>query len=162
MATLWTNNSLSTGFYDESSQPDAPLSTDSFVPSLPPCMANSAPQSSSTVSVPVAVSVPDPAFLVLVVNTVKAFLVGEKDPGPTSNNGCVLRLVIQLAWRHRQLLGAFPINRPVCSSKRRRSYLLGTFFRNNSRCLRLQRLKVDLILRCPPLLPYSQPRTRWF
>ena len=51
-------------------------------------MANSGPQSSSTVSIPVAVSVPDPAFLVLVVNAVKAFLVAEKDPGPTSNNVC--------------------------------------------------------------------------
>ena len=121
MTTLWTNNSLSAGFYDESSQPDALLSTDSSVPSSPPCMANSAPQSSSTVSVPVAVSVPDPAFLALVVIAVKAFLVAEKDPGPTSNNGCVLRLVIQLAWRHRQLLGAFPLNRPVCPNKRRRS-----------------------------------------
>ena len=91
------------------------------MPSSPLCIVSSAPQSSSTVSVPVAVSVPDPAFLVLVVNTVKVFLVAEKDPGPTSNNECVLRLVIQLAWRHRQLLGAFPLNRPVCPSKRRRS-----------------------------------------
>ena len=121
MTTLWTNNSLSASFYDESSQPDALLSTESSVPSCRPCMANSAPQSSSAVSVPVAVSVPDPAFLGLVVNAVKAFLVAEKDPGPTSNNGCVLCLVIQLAWRHRQLLGAFPLNRPVCPSKRRRS-----------------------------------------
>ena len=75
MATLWTNNSLSTGFYDESSQPDALLSTESSVPSSPPCIASSAPQSSSTVSVPVAIRVPDPAFLVHVVNAVKAFLV---------------------------------------------------------------------------------------
>ena len=121
MTTLWTNNSLSAGFYDESSQPDALLSTKSSVPSCPPCMANSAPQSSSTVSVPVAISVPNPTFLALVVNAAKAFLVTKKDPGPTSNNGYVLCLVIQLVWHHRQLLGAFLLNRPVCPGKRRRS-----------------------------------------
>ena len=57
MTARWTNNSLSAGFYDENSQPDAFLSTESSVPSSPPCMADSAPQSSSTVSIPVAASV---------------------------------------------------------------------------------------------------------
>ena len=44
------------------------------------------PQFSLTVSVPVAASVPDQAFLALVVEAVKACLEVEKDPGPTSSN----------------------------------------------------------------------------
>lgn len=57
-------------------------------------MANSAPQSSLTVSVTVAASVPDLVFLAVVVDAAKASLAAEKDPGPTSNNVCVLRLVV--------------------------------------------------------------------
>jgi len=70
MTAHQTNNSLSAGFQDGNSQPDAIVSTESSVPSPPPCVANSAPWSSLTVSVPVAASVPDPAFLALVVDVV--------------------------------------------------------------------------------------------
>ena len=43
MTAYRTNNSLSVGFQDRNSQPDAIVSTKSSVPSPPPCVANSAP-----------------------------------------------------------------------------------------------------------------------
>ena len=86
MTACRTHNSLSAGFQDKNSQPGAFLSTESSVPSPPLCVANSAPQSSLTIPIPVAAIVPDLTFLALVVDAAKASLEVEKDPGPTSSN----------------------------------------------------------------------------
>ena len=82
-----TNNSSAASLDGENSLPYTLLHAKSSVPSSPASAANSAPQSSSTVSAPVvAAGVHDPALIAVIVDAVKASLAAEKSPGSTSSN----------------------------------------------------------------------------
>ena len=88
MTARRTNNSLA-GSLDrgENSPSDTLLHTKSSIPSSPASAANSAPQSSSTVSAPVvAAGVHDPTLIAEIVDVVKASLAAEKGRGSTSSN----------------------------------------------------------------------------
>ena len=83
MTARRTNSSLD----GENPPSDTVLHTESSVPLLLASAANSAPQTSSTVSAPVvAARVHDPALIAVIIDAVKASLVAEKGPGSTSSN----------------------------------------------------------------------------
>ena len=88
MTARRTNNSLAASLdRGENSPSDTLLHTKSSIPSSPASAANSAPQSSSTVSAPVvAAGVHDPTLIAEIVDVVKASLAAEKGPGSTSSN----------------------------------------------------------------------------
>ena len=71
----------------ENSSSGTLLQAESSGPSSPASAANSAPQTSSTVSAPVvAVGVHDLTLIVAIVDAVKASLAAEKGPGSSSSN----------------------------------------------------------------------------
>ena len=83
MTARRTNSSLD----GENPPSDTVLHTESSVPLSLASAANSAPQTSSTVSAPVvAARVHDPALIAVIIDAVKASLVAEKGPGSTSSN----------------------------------------------------------------------------
>ena len=88
MTARRTNSSLAASLdRGENSPSDTLLHAESSIPSSPASAANSAPQSSSTVSAPVvAAGVHDPALIAVIVDAVKASLAAEKGPGSTSSN----------------------------------------------------------------------------
>ena len=159
MTARRTNNSLAAHLDGENSSSDTLLQAESSGPSSLAPAANSAPQTSSTVSAPVvAAGVHDPALIAAIVDAVKVSLAAEKGPGSSSSNlrGNSDSVEPQAA------LGVFPPHRPACRSKRRPFLLLDAPFRSNRRYLHLQPRKVGLILLCHPLLPLLQPRAGRF
>ena len=87
MTTRRTNNSLAARLDGENSSSDTLLQAESSGPSSLASAANSAPQTSSTVSAPVvAAGVHDPALIAAIVDAVKASLAAEKGPGSSSSN----------------------------------------------------------------------------
>ena len=87
MTARQTNSSLAASLDGENSPSDTVLHTESSVPLSLASAANSAPQTSSTVSAPVvAACVHDPALIAVIIDGVKASLVVEKGPGSTSSN----------------------------------------------------------------------------
>ena len=88
MTARRTNNSLAASLdRGENSPSDTLLHAESSIPSSPASAANSAPQSSSTVSAPVvAAGVHDPALIAVIVDAVKDSLAAGKSPGSTSSN----------------------------------------------------------------------------
>ena len=82
-----TNNSLAAHLDGENSSSDTLLQAESSGPSSLASVANTAPQTSSTVSAPVvAAGVHDPALIAAIVDAVKASLAAEKGPGSSSSN----------------------------------------------------------------------------
>ena len=76
-----TNHSLAASLDGENWLPYTLPHAKSSVPSSPASAANSAPQSSSTVSAPVvAAGVDDPALIAVIVDAVKTSLAAEKKP----------------------------------------------------------------------------------
>ena len=87
MTARRTNNSLAARLDGENSSSDTLLQAESSGPSSLASAANSAPQTSSTVSAPVvAAGVHDPALIAAIVDAVKASLAAEKGPGSSSSN----------------------------------------------------------------------------
>ena len=87
MTARQTNSSLAASLDGENLPSDTVLDAESSVPLLLASAANSAPQTSSTVSAPVvAARVHDPALIAVIIDAVKASLVAEKGPGSTSSN----------------------------------------------------------------------------
>ena len=151
MTTRWTNNSLAASLDRENLPSDTLLQAELSVPSLPASAANSLPQSSSTVSAPVvAAGVHDPALITVIVDAVKASLAAERGPGSTSSNlrGNSVSMELQAAS------GGIPAPSPSLSQQ------TATFLASEGAFPEQQ--AVRLILLCHPLLPLSQPHTRWF
>ena len=93
-----TNNSLAASLDGENLSSDTLPLADSAGPSSPASVANSVPQTSSTVSVPVVVAgVYDPALITAIVDVLKASLLAEKGPGSSSSN---LRGATSSFWGH--------------------------------------------------------------
>ena len=87
MTARQTNSSLAASLDGENLPSDTVLHAESSVPLSLASVANSAPQTSSTVSAPVvAAHVHDPALIAVIIDAVKASLVAEKGPGSTSSN----------------------------------------------------------------------------
>ena len=87
MTARQTNSSLAASLDGENLPSDTVLHAESSVPLSLASAANSAPQTSSTVSaLAVAARVHDPALIAVIIDAVKASLVAEKGPGSTSSN----------------------------------------------------------------------------
>ena len=154
MTARQTNSSLAASLDGENSPSDTVLHAESSVPLSLTSTANSAPQTSSTVSAPVVTAcVHGPPLIAVMIDAFKASLVAEKRPW---------FYLEQFVWSYKQLLGAFPPHHLACPSKRRPLLLLEAPFRCIRQYLYLQPLKVGLILLCHPLLPLLQPCARRF
>ena len=87
MTARRTNNSLAAHLDGENSSSDTLLQAESSGSSSLASVANTAPQTSSTVSAPVvAAGVHDPALIAAIVDAVKASLAAERGPGSSSSN----------------------------------------------------------------------------
>ena len=159
MTTRRTNNSLAARLDGENSSSDTLLQAESSGPSLLASAANSAPQTSSTVSAPVvAAGVHDPALIAAIVDAVKTSLAAEKGPGSSSSNlrGNSDSVELQAA--------SGGVTAPSSSLSQQTATFLasGGAFPEQQAISSPSATKVGLILLCHPLLPLLQPRARRF